>query len=518
MDPRQFLLQLWKGFNTLAPKRKMTILAVTAASIIGMGLLVFMAGQHDYKVLFSNLSSEDAGNIVAKLQEKKIPYKVSASGDSILVPQEKVSELRLDLAASGLPQGGGVGFEIFDTKSLGVTEFVQQLNYQRALQGELSRTINSLDEIQQSRVHIVIPKKSLFAEEQKKPTASVILKMKPGRKLKGPQIEGIARLVSSSVEGLSPSDVMVVDSTGKVLSKIQDESKMARMSTSQIEHQRNIEKDITNRLQTMLEKVVGEGNAVVRVSADLDFRIMEKTEERYDPEAPVVRSTQRQSEKSTTAAPAAPAPASKEPVSSATGINEKTDEVINYEINKVVNKMVMPVGEIRKLSIAVLVDGTYVKNDKGVEEYQPRSKKELADLEDLVKKSAGFDPKREDQVVVNNIPFKKVEADADLGKESWTESVSAFLPVIKYLVLLAVAVAFIMFFMRPLMRMLLVRGRTIELPREVPAGAAGEIEGAAVPMIGASEGKAYPEADVVKQMANTDARKFADLLRNWIRE
>ncbi|MDD2671186.1 MAG: hypothetical protein PHW43_02150, partial [Syntrophales bacterium] len=144
MDPRQFLLQLWKGFNTLAPQRKMTILAVTAASIIGMGLLVFMAGQHDYKVLFSNLSSEDAGNIVAKLQEKKIPYKVSASGDSILVPQEKVSELRLDLAASGLPQGGGVGFEIFATKSLGVTEIVQQLNYQRALQGALSRTINSL--------------------------------------------------------------------------------------------------------------------------------------------------------------------------------------------------------------------------------------------------------------------------------------------------------------------------------------------------------------------------------------
>jgi flagellar M-ring protein FliF len=518
MDPRQFFLQLWNGFSTLTPQRKLTVLAVTAASFIGMGILVFVAQQSDYRVLFSNLASDDAGNIVARLQEKKIPYKISPSGDSILVPQEKVSELRLALAASGLPQGGGVGFEIFDTKSMGVTEFVQQLNYQRALQGELSRTINSLDEIQHSRVHIVIPKKSLFTEEQKKPTASVILKMKPGRTLKYPQIEGIARLVSSSVEGLNPSDVMVVDNTGKVLSKIQDESKLARMSNSQIEYQRNIEKDLTSRLQTLLEKVVGEGKAVVRVSADLDFRIMEKTEERYDPEAPVVRSTQRQSEKTAAAAPASPVPALKEPVSSGAGVNEKTDEVINYEINKVVNKMVMPVGEIRKLSIAVLVDGTYAKNDKGVEEYQPRSKKELADLEDLVKKSAGFDPKREDQVVVNNIPFKKVEAEADSGKESWTESISAFLPIIKYMVLLAVAIAFFIFFLRPLVRMLLVRGRTIEMPRETPPVFPGEIEGTAVPMIGAQQGRAYPEAEVVKQMANADARKFADLLRNWIRE
>ena len=218
--------------------------------------------------------------IVTKLKEKKIPYQLSDSGNSILVPSDKVSELRLELASSGLPQGGGVGFEIFDSKTLGVTEFVQQLNYQRALQGELSRTINGLDEIQHSRVHIVIPKKSLFAEDQLKPTASVILKLKSGRSLRPAQIDGIVHLVASSVEGLNPSDVMVVDNTGKVLSKIQDDAKLGRLSNSQADYQRNFEKDLTGRVQSMLEKVVGEGKAVVRISADLDFRVVEQLERR----------------------------------------------------------------------------------------------------------------------------------------------------------------------------------------------------------------------------------------------
>ncbi|MFB3925580.1 MAG: flagellar basal-body MS-ring/collar protein FliF [Syntrophales bacterium] len=519
---KQFIVQIWKGFNTLTPSRKFTMITVVVITVIGLGMIVFVANKAEYRVLFSNLSAEDAGNIVSKLQEKKIPYKVSASGDSILVPQDKVSELRLELAASGLPQGGVVGFEIFDNKSLGVTEFVQQLNYQRALQGELARTINGLDEIQQSRVHIVIPKKSLFSEDQKKPTASVIVKLKSGRNLKPAQIDGIVHLVASSVEGLSPADVMVVDNSGKVLSKVQDESKLAKMTNSQIEYQRNIEKDLTARVQSMLEKVVGEGKAVVRVSADLDFRIMEKTEEKYDPEAQVVRSTQRQSEKTTGTGPpstgAQPAPGAKAPVGKAEPNHEKMDEIINYEINKVVNKTVMPVGDIKKLSIAVLVDGNYVKNEKGVEEYQPRSKKEIGDLEDLVKKSVGFDPKREDQVVVTNVPFKKVDAENEPAKESWGEKVAVFSPVLKYVILLAALVFFMLFFLRPMARMLLARGReSTASVRGLPEGTAELESGGAVPLLGVQEVKSFSESEIVKQMASADAKKFADLLRNWLK-
>ena len=534
--------QVWKGFNSLPGPRKISILAAVAISVIGIMTLVYVSNTVDYKVLFSNLSSEDAGNIVSKLQEKKIPYKVSAAGDSIMVPQEKVSELRLELAAAGLPQGGGVGFEIFDNKSLGVTEFVQQLNYQRALQGELSRTINGLDEIQHSRVHIAIPKKSLFAEDQKKATASVILKLKAGRTLRPSSIDGIVHLVASSIEGLNPGDVMVVDSSGKVLSKIQDDSKMGRMSNSQIEYQRNIEKDLTNRLQSMLERVVGTGKAVVRVTADLDFRIMEKLEEKFDPEAQVVRSQQRQSERSGMQAGAQAAPVPGAPAAGAPGQpgakaepkQEKLDEIINYEINKTVNKTVMPVGEIKKLSIAVLVDGIYVKNDKGVEQFQPRPKKEISDLEELVKKSAGFDAKREDQVVVTSIPFTKGDLDEDQMKPSFGDRMAQFYPIIKYVLLMAVLALVVFFFLRPLVKSLVTRGRMdgmrdgwlpvrvtspgLKWPQACRAEALPRSCSRAqtVPAIG-HDMKSYAETDMVKQLATADARKFADLLRHWLK-
>lgn len=528
MEPLiRFFSQIWKGFTALENSRKLSILIIAAVSLIGIVGMVYWTNNAEYRVLFSNLGAEDAGNIVARLQEKKIPYKLSATGDSILVPSEKISELRLELASSGLPQGGGVGFEIFDTKSLGATEFVQQLNYQRALQGELSRTINGMDEIQHSRVHLVIPKKSLFVEDQKKPTASVIVKLKSGKTLRPQQIDGIVHLVASSVEGMSPADVMLVDNSGKVLSKIQDESKMARMSNSQVEYQRNIEKDLTNTVQTMLEKVVGEGKAVVRVSADLDFRITEKTEEKYDPEEPVVRSMQRQSQKSGSGSIMAGGQSTITPVggkqTGATAAkqspgSERMDEVINYEINKVVSKTVMPVGEIKKISVAVLLDGVYVKNDKGVEEFQPRSKKELADLEELVKKASGFDAKRGDQVVITNVPFNKSDFESG-SASSWQEKVPMFYPVIKYLVMLAVLALVIIFVLQPLIKMLLAKGKSPEITvRELHSTPPGELEGISSPLaIGDKSMMTMTETDLVRQMANADTRRFAELLKLWLR-
>ena len=503
---QQFIRQMWMGFSTLSPSKKASVIGISAATLLGIGILIYLANQSDYRVLFSNLTSQDAGNIVAKLKEKKVPYKLSSSGDSILVPADKVSELRLEMAASGLPQGGGVGFEIFDTKNLGLTEFMQQLNYQRALQGELARTINGLDEIQHSRVHIVIPKQSLFVEDQKKPTASVILKLKPGRNLKPPQIEGIAHLVASSIEGLNPNDVMVVDSSGKVLSKVQDESKLARLSNTQVEYQRNIEKDLTARVQSMLEKVVGEGKAVVRVTADIDFRVAEKTEEKYDPEEPVIRSVQRQTEKTDDGGDAE-SPA------------QKSDEIINYEINRTVNKVVMPVGDIKKISIAALVDGNYVKNDKGVEEFQPRSKKEIADLEDLVKKAVGFDQKREDQVVVTSVPLKKGDAEVGAGEGgTWIDNVVPFLPLIKHLVLLAGVICLVIFILRPTAKMLMMKGRDASVESLPPGSRGGELpEGPAPAALADQAMKALNEVDVVRQMAGADAKRFAELLRNWIK-
>jgi len=276
----------------------------------------------------------------------------------------------------------------------------------------------------------------------------------------------------------------------------------------------------------MLEKVVGEGKAVVRISADLDFRVMEKTEEKYDSEEPAIRSVQRSQEKSgstsggagessvalTGRQAAAPRPA---------GSNrEKSDETINYEISRTVNKTVMPVGDVKKLSIAVLVDGNYAKNDKGVEEYQPRPEKELTALEDLVKKSAGFDAKRGDQVVVTNVPFKKVDLSSDLPEQSWMDKLAAFLPLVRYLVILAVVALAALFVVKPLVRMLAERGRQVEVSvREVPA-AAGELKGGdgVTLSLGAPQAaRELTEADIVRHMASADAKRFAELLRNWIK-
>ncbi len=505
------LSKFWSGFEALSSGKKISIILVLMVTVASMVLVFYLTTQVDYRVLFSNLSSEDAGNIVSKLSEKKIPYKVSASGGAISVPAEKVSELRLELAAAGLPQGGGVGFEIFDNKTLGATEFEQQLNYRRALQGELSRTINGLDEIQSSRVHIALPKDSIFTDQQKKPTASVTLRLKSGKGLRPAQIDGIVHLVASSIEGMSPEDVMVVDSRGAILSVRQSDNKLSKLTAQQSDYQRNMEKELAARIQTMLENVVGTGKAAVRVTAELDFRIMEKTEESYDPEAQVVRSTQRNSEKESavTAAGAVSADPKK----------EKVDEIINYEINKVVSKTVMPVGETKKLSIAVLVDGKYKKNEKNEEVYQALTKNEIESLEDLVRKSAGINTQRGDQVVVTNMPFRKVDAE-EAESATLKENIETFSPVLKYIGIFGLIAFIIMFVLRPLIKSVMSGAPArpmVQTPFPAGGAAAEYARQAAEVMNPSMPGQPMTETELTREMARADAKQFADILRNWIK-
>ena len=506
----QFFSNIWNGFSELPPARRISLVASALATIaVILGLIVW-ANQSEYKILFSNLASDDAANIVAKLKEKKIPYKISDNGDSVSIPDDRVTEVRLELASTGLPQGSGVGFEIFDRKTLGATEFEQQLNYRRALQGELARTINSLDEIQQSRVHLALPKDSLFVEEQKKPTASVTLKLKGGRVIRPDQIDGITHLVASSVEGLNPADVIVVDSKGNILSRKKDDSGFGQLSATQVEYRNNFEKSVVAQIQSMLERIVGQGKAVVRVSADLDFKVMEKTEELYDPDSPVIRSTQKQTENVT-------------PLPNATtgrGTESKLDEVINYEINRTVSKTVMPVGEIRKLSIAVLVDGKYTKDAKGEEVYQPRDKAELDKLDDLVKKSVGFNAARGDQVVVTDMPFRP-SAEDELGSPlPWTKRVSEFAPYMKYVIILAIFFFLFLFVLRPIINMIsaMGRGQQQEEATIQETGGVGEIgeDGQPIADYTPEESKILTEIDLIRQMAAKDAKKFAEVLRNWL--
>ena len=520
MNPTMYLEKFWQGFSALSGARKMVLASVTILILASIFIFVYITNQEDYRVLFSNLTSDDASNIVTKLKEKKVPYQVSPSGDVISVPSGKVSELRLELAAAGLPHGGGVGFEIFDNKTLGATEFEQQLNYRRALQGELARTINSLEEIQQSRVHIALPKESLFIDQQKRPTASVTIKLRTGKKLKQAQVDGIAHLVASSIEGLSPDDVMLVDSQGNILSKVQGDSKLARMSSSQIDYQRNIEKDMANQIQSMLENVVGQGKAVVRVNADLDFRIMEKTEETYDPESPVIRSTQKQTDKATSAPPAPGKTTGS--VTSPGSEKEKMDETVNYEINKTVSKTVMPVGDIKKISIAVLVDGIYTKDDKGAAAYQERPKKELESIEDLVRKSAGFNAQRGDQVIVTSMAFSRAETEIGMIGPSWQDKIAPVLPIIKYVVIMVGVLLAFMFVIRPIIGSVISAAQHVEDRRQPrltsAAGVSVELSGKTPPLtLEQLEEKPMSEVDLARQLAGADAKKFAELMRNWLK-
>jgi len=512
----QILVKLWKGFESLNSGRKISVIMVILITTASIGLMVYFTNQVEYRVLFSNLSAEDAGSIIGKLDEQKIPYKVSSAGNIVSVPAEKVSELRLELAAAGLPQGGGVGFEIFDNKTLGATEFEQQLNYRRALQGELARTINSMDEIQSSRVHIALPKDSLFSEQQKKATASVTVRLKPGKTIRPAQVDGIVHLVARSIEGMHPEDVMVVDTRGTILSTNHSESKLSKLTSTQVDFQRSMEKDLAGRIQSMLEKVVGQGKAVVRVAADLDFRVIEKTEESYDPEEPVVRSVQRNSEKVNAVG--------KEGAVSESPKEEKLDEVINYEINKVVNKTVMPVGETKKLSIAVLVDGLYKKNEKGEDIYQPRSKNEIESIEELVRKSAGFNAQRGDQVVVTNMPFRKVESE-EAEVPTLKEKVETFTPIFGYAAIIGMMMFIMLFIVRPLIK-------NVMKAAPVPVG---QLAGARLPaaLPGESRNEKYAqqaaeglpsvlersltEAELAQELARADSKQFADILRNWIK-
>jgi flagellar M-ring protein FliF len=516
--------KLLGGFYALSAARKMTLAVVAVIVALSIGVFVYVTNQEDYRVLFSNLSSTDASSILTKLKDRKVPYQISPAGDIISVPSGRVSELRLELAAEGIPQGGGVGFEIFDSKSFGTTDFEKQLNYRRALQGELARTINSLDEIQQCRVHIVLPKDSLFIEHQKKTTASVTLRLKAGKKLKPSQIEGIGHLVASSVEGLSAADVMIVDSQGNILSQVgAGDSRLAQMSTSQVEYKKNIEKDLAGKIQSMLENVVGEGKAAVRVAAELDFRITEKTEELFDPESPVVRSTQKQIDKVSGPPPVTAGRAAATTETAGTE-KEKSEEIINYEINKVVSRTVMPVGDVKKLSIAVLVDGIYEKDATGAMVFQERPRKDIEALEDLVRKSAGLDAQRGDQVVVSTMPFSRPDIDQGMASLPWQDRMAPFFPIVRYVVILIGLVLVLLFVLKPLIQNLASSSQRTETraimspPVAGPGGVSVELSGQPAPLaLGGLEGETLTEVEMARQLAAINAKKFAELLRNWLK-
>ena len=383
--------------------------ALIAAFIVGMVIM----NKPDFKVLYSKLTPEDASKIVNTLKATKEPYQLADNGQTVLVHADKVYELRLKIAGEGNLHGQGIGFEIFDEIKIGQTDFVQHINYQRALQGELARTIMEFPQVDKARVHLVIPKKSLFIEEQTQPSAAVVIKFKEkDKKLEPKEVQGIVNLVTMAVEGLTKNRITITDANGQPVYQPTDEESAQGMNTTQLDFKAQMERKLERRIEELLTPVIGPQKIIARVNTELDFSHKTIKREVFNPDSQVIRSETRSEETVTGKANLDGAsPDANFRGDGYTGTQSSQDSsresrTTNYEINKEEQQIVSPVGELKRLGVAVIVDGTYTKDEKsGTFTYVPRTAEEIARIKSLVSSAVGFDTARGDSIEVSSIAF-----------------------------------------------------------------------------------------------------------------
>lgn len=510
-------------FNAIPLGRKISFVITFLILIGGLIAILLWANKTEYQVLFSNLDTTDAGEITQRLSEDRTPYQLKDGGTAILVPSDQVYQLRLNFASEGLPKGNNVGFEVFDDMSFGTTEFVQRLKYQQALQGELARTIMQFDSIDRARVHIVQAGDSLFAEPEEQATASVVIRMKQGKTLDQKQLQGIINLVACAVEGLKPNNVTVVDMAGGMLSKAGDEDTVSMMTATQYDYKKKIESGYEKQIQTMLEKVVGVNKVVARVSADIDLKQINTSEETYDPDSAVIRSEQHQLENSTEAVSTAQgSPDLQYEVYQTEGETDtegdkysKSNSVINYEISKVNRQILDTSGNIKRLSAAVIIDGTYVdeigEDGKVVQTYMARGRKEMNTFEDIVKKAIGFDEERGDQVTVSNISFSLPQEEMGLSEEE-TKLVDYAKKTYRPLINIGLIVLFLLIAIRPLKK-LFTSASELATVKSLQQGASELPEPSSVELQMRQNNK---QRLLEATKKNPDVA--ADIIKNWINE
>lgn len=517
------------GAMPLSQKLVMAFILILA----GFGFFgLYMYGQKTmYQPLYGNLSAEDASTIVEKLREQKVPFQIEGSGSLILVPSDKVYDLRLSLASLGLPKGGGVGFEIFDETDFGTTEFVQKLNYQRALQGELARTIKEFSEVDDARVMIVMPKDSVFIEESKPASASVLLKLRG--KLSKAKVEAVVNLVASAVEDLTPDKITVVDTGGNVLSKGSggEEGQEAELADAKLEYKMTYENAMARQIQSMLERIVGSGKAIVRVAADMNFDQVDLSEEIYDSETPVIRSRQQTTESSDSSQGADNGISSVNPVAAGgqpAGVSnqqmekaQKQNVTENYEISRTLRRTVNPVAEIERISVAAVLDGNYTletdRDGKQTRTYVARTQEEIDQFQGIVEKAMGYNADREDQVSVESFPFAYMEEmtmEGSLGTD-WPALFKRYGHLGGYAVLILVV---FMFLIKPLTQTaqeVLVQARQGALTVRAQ-------ENSELPGVPSREALPPPDEMTGRQkasyLARQDVEKTTDQVRGWLSE
>ncbi|HFZ1707843.1 TPA: flagellar basal-body MS-ring/collar protein FliF [Citrobacter sedlakii] len=427
--------------NRLRANPKIPLIVAGSAAVAIIVAMVLWAKSPDYRTLFSNLSDQDGGAIVTQLTQMNIPYRFTEGSGAIEVPADKVHELRLRLAQQGLPKGGAVGFELLDQEKFGISQFSEQVNYQRALEGELARTIETLGPVKRARVHLAMPKPSLFVREQKSPSASVTVNLEPGRALDEGQISAVVHLVSSAVAGLPPGNVTLVDQGGHLLT--QSNTSGRDLNDAQLKYASDVEGRIQRRIESILSPIVGNGNVHAQVTAQLDFANKEQTEEQYRPNGDasqaVLRSRQvNESEQIGSGLPGGvpgalsnqPAPANAAPITTppanqqnaqngqnaqqtTTNTNAgprstQRNETSNYEVDRTIRHTKMNVGDIQRLSVAVVVNYKTLPDGKPL----PLTAEQMKQLEDLTREAMGFSDKRGDTLNVVNSPFTATDDDS----------------------------------------------------------------------------------------------------------
>lgn len=542
MPPMDELLNTTKNYLKTTPKSKLYMylflfIALVGGSIIGLSFLQ----KENYQTLFAGLSTEDASVVVTKLKELKVPYKLGLGGTSISVPKDKVYDVRLMLAGqNALPGGGGVGFELFDKTNYGMTEFMQNINYKRAIQGELSRTINQMPEVKASRVHIAIPEKTLFTDREKDVTASVFLKLRGGKALSKEQVAGIVHLVSGSIEGLKTDNVTVVDSFGKILYKAGSAGTAVALSGQQFELQKSVERTIEESVQSMLDRFIPANKSIIRANVELNLRKVEKMEEEFDPNKRVPASERKSREKTLnrTAGPAGvPGVASNVPNaagrnqgaasavadSQTTGMrgseSEREESQVTYEVSKTVKRIVEPFGDIKRLSVAIVLDGKYekVKGQNGEElKYSPRSQKELTDIKGIVARAVGIDEARGDKIEVLNVPFETEGLADEKGLLDAAERKEMIFSFTRYGFYALIIAALFLFVIKPILGFLKSRADRAPLYKVkdvyVKSGAGTAVTGGDQPA--AIENKQQAAINDVMR----DKTVVGSVIKEWVKE
>ena len=523
-------------FTRTAGGRKI-MLALGVAAAVAVMVAVWMWGQQpDYRVLFSNFSDRDGGAIVAELEKMNIPYKYAEGGGAVLVPADRVHDARLKLASQGLPKGGNVGFELMENQKLGSSQFVERVNFQRAMEGELARSIESVSSVQAARVHLAMPKDSVFVSEQKAPTASVLLNLHPGRALDPQQISAIVHLVASSVPDLPIKNVTVVDQNGNLLSDSGKPASINGMDPSQIKYVQELQQNVVKRIESIITPIVGPNNVRAEATADVDFSRSEQAVESYKPnqtpDAMVVRSQQTSESLNGTGNPGGvpgaltnqpPAPATAPitaagenaapPANGALAANTRKDATVNYEVDKTIQYVQQAGGGLKRLSVAVVVNYKKSTNAEGKVVMTPLTKAETAQITDLVKEAMGFNAERGDSINVVNTPFARAEVEVIPELPWWKQS-----QYVEYLemakaagkYLLMALVLFILYLrtLKPLMKKL---SDAAKMPPPIQNP---QLQHA----MAARPGQRNYQDNLTRaqQLANQDPRVVANIVKTWV--